>query len=129
MKKVLILDDDQIYLSLLGRAIRMEKLEPAILLASGAEEFRQQVESEAANLGVVVLDINLRDQENGFDLLEWLRRALPNSPIKAFMQSSTCEPADRQRALALNSELRTKVNSFAQLRQSLQDFLCQANAE
>lgn len=127
MKKVIILDDDHTYLSLLQRAIKLEKLENDVRLVNSAPEFRQFMESDFPQIGLALLDINLGDGENGFDLLAWLQQRFTAPPVPAILQSWTTEPPELERARSLGSELRPKVKTFADMRQHLRDWLNMAN--
>lgn len=124
MNKVVIVDDDHTYLSLLRRAVKLEKLEANILVTGSAREFREVV-SATENVRLVLMDVNLDGDETGFGLLPWLA-GLP-APPQAVLQSSTVEPEDADRARALGSNLTLKANSFAVLRTRLQEWLAAAN--
>ena len=124
MKKVVIVDDDHTYLSLLRRAVKLEKLEAEILVTRTAQEFRDIV-TITDGVGLVLMDVNLDGDENGFNLLPWLAKL--DVPPRALLQSSTVVQADAERARSLGSELLLKANSFATLRQRLSELLAQAN--
>ena len=123
MRSVVIVEDDPTYLSLLRRAIKLDGLDSCAFLASCAAEFRSLVKNNG--VGLVIFDVNLQEQETGFDLLQWLR--LQPDPPPAYLQSWTVEPSDLERARALGSELRPKPTTFTSLRERLREWVAQAS--
>jgi DNA-binding LytR/AlgR family response regulator len=121
MIRLLILDDDQTYLSLVRRAIKLENLESQATCVSNVSDFRQVFAEHQASIAVLLLDINLREDEDGIDVAAWVFQQTQDSRPKLQIQLQSFDPAapDQLRAKALGLTISSKSNSFNAMRQML----------
>ena len=124
MKKLIIVDDDNTYLSLMRRAVAMEQLNDYVFLASDAESFRQAFQDVNNKVGLVVSDVNLKGHENGFQLIDWAREIIPTLP--GLLVSWTLEERSEEEARLRGCPIWLKTSSFAELRQRIKDWTEQA---
>jgi DNA-binding NtrC family response regulator len=121
MIRLLILDDDQTYLSLVRRAIKLENLESKAQCVSNVLEFQQVFREHCSSLRVLLLDINLREDEDGIDVATWAFQQLGDSSktLQVHLQSFDPAAPDQVRAKELGLHVSNKSNSFNAMRQML----------
>lgn len=121
MIRLLILDDDQTYLSLVRRAIKLENLESQAVCVSNVSDFRQTFAEHQASVSVLLLDINLREDEDGIDVAAWAFQQIQGTSRALQVQLQSFDPAapDQLRAKALGLTISSKSNSFNAMRQML----------
>lgn len=88
MKKILIIDSDEIILNSLGAFLSGEGLQ--VSCASNINQARQKLTSEAFSL--VIMDLNLPDG-NGFDLLDEITTNYPQTVVIILTSYGTIESA------------------------------------
>ncbi|MFW5857464.1 MAG: diguanylate cyclase [Planctomycetota bacterium] len=96
---VLLVDDDEDALRLL--ATLLERNAYSVLTARNAAEAIEVVEAHGETIDVVVLDLMMPGEMNGYDLCDWLRnRDAVTRDIPVIVLSVKCSPQDMARSFA-----------------------------
>ncbi|GAB4240684.1 MAG: response regulator [Ekhidna sp.] len=92
-KKILLVDDDPIFLTLAELAIKKERTDVIISKASNGEEALEFIQKESVD--IIFLDLNMPVM-NGWEFLE----AIDGKPLdsKIYILTSSIDPSDRNKA-------------------------------
>jgi len=93
-RKILLVDDDPIFLTLAELAIKREENEVAIFKTSNGEEAINFLESQKVDF--IYLDLNMPVMD-GWEFLEAMTKKNQNG-VKIFILTSSIDPSDRRKA-------------------------------
>ena len=93
-QRILLVDDDPIFLTLAELAIKKEQSDASIYKASNGEEAINFLDSEKVDL--IYLDLNMPVM-NGWEFLEAME-AKESNGLKIFVLTSSIDPSDRRKA-------------------------------
>ena len=96
-RNILVVDDEPNVLVTYRLILQQRGYEVSAALSS--EEARQAINSDAIDL--LLCDLSLEKQENGFDVIEFARRKDPHMPAVLLTGYATTEANDRAKELGI----------------------------